>query len=161
MPGDRVELGSAGGSVDIEAHVRSITPIQNVLLLYNGEVVEEFAVDGERYAFDLNKSYPVNESGWFHLRAEGDPAERFPLDARYAQGFTNPIWVDVGGQPARDRASAEYSIRWIDKLRQMAEEWPGWRSEKEKQHVFSQFDEARAIYQGFLSGASSDSGAQD
>ncbi len=154
MPGDRVELARGGGSVGVQARVRSITPIQKVLLLYNGEVVEEFSPTGERLAFDLDKSYPVQESGWFHLRAEGDPAERAPLDATYAQGFTNPIWVDVGGQTARDRASAEYSIRWIDKLRQMAEEWPGWRSEKEKQHVFSQFDEARAIYQGFLSGAS-------
>lgn len=51
----------------------------------------------------------------------------------------------------RSRASAEYSIRWIDKLREMAEAWPGWRSEKEKAQVFAQFDEARRIYQSFLS----------
>ena len=144
------------------AHVKSITPLQNVLLVYNGEVIDEFTLSGERNDFDLEKSYPVTESGWFHLRAEGDPGERFPLDATYAQGFTNPVWVDVGGQPVRSRAAAEYSIRWIDKLRQMAEEWPGWRSEKEKQHVFAQFDEARAIYEGFLADVSStSSGAQD
>jgi hypothetical protein len=28
----------------------------------------------------------------------------------------------------------------------MAEAWPYWRSEKEKAHVFAQFEEARAIY---------------
>ena len=159
IPGETVELGTGGGSVDVTAHVKSITPLQNVLLVYNGEVIDEFTLSGERNDFDLEKSYPVRESGWFHLRAEGDPGERFPLDAVYAQGFTNPVWVEVGGQPVRSRAAAEYSIRWIDKLRQMAEEWPGWRSEKEKTHVFSQFDEARAIYEGFLSGASSASSA--
>ena len=155
MPGETVELGTGGGSVDVTAHVKSITPLQNVLLVYNGEVIDEFTLSGERNDFDLEKSYPVRKSGWFHLRAEGDPGERFPLDAVYAQGFTNPVWVDVGGQPVRSRAAAEYSIRWIDKLRQMAEEWPGWRSEKEKQHVFAQFDEARAIYVGFLADVSS------
>ena len=33
-------------------------------------------------------------SGWYHLRAEGAPADRFPLDTGYPQGFTNPVWVD-------------------------------------------------------------------
>ena len=31
----------------------------------------------------------------------------------------------------------------------MAEEWPGWRSQKEQDHVYAQFDEARAIYRRF------------
>jgi hypothetical protein len=39
----------------------------------------------------------------------------------------------------------------------MAEAWPGWRSEEEKEHMFAQFDEARRIYQGFLSQAPTDS----
>ena len=91
----------------------------------------------------------VTESGWYHLRAHGDPSERFPLDADYALAFTTPVWVHVGDQPIRSLAAAEYSIRWIDKLRELAEAWPGWRSEREKEHVFSQFDEARAIYERF------------
>jgi hypothetical protein len=38
-------------------------------------------------------------------------------------------------------------MHWIDKLRVMAEAWPGWRSQAEKEHVFSQFEEARQVYQ--------------
>ena len=57
--------------------------------------------------------------------------------------------MTVGGAPVRSREAAEYSVRWIDKLRRMAEEWPGWRSEQEQDHVYAQFDEARAIYRGF------------
>jgi hypothetical protein len=153
IPGEEVALARAGGSVDVEAHVRSITPLEKVVLVFNGKVLEEFPVEGERTGFDLSKSYPVSESGWFHLRAEGSPKERYPLDASYAQAFTNPVWVQVEGKPVRNRAAAEYSIRWIDKLRKMAEAWPGWRSEKEKEHVFAQFDEARRVYQSFLSQA--------
>jgi hypothetical protein len=40
-------------------------------------------------------------------------------------------------------------MEWIDTLRELADEWPGWRSEAEKTHVYGQFDEARAVYEGF------------
>ncbi len=153
IPGEEVSIRGGGASVDVEAHVRSITPLEKVVLVFNGRVLEEFPLEGERTRFDLSKSYPVRESGWFHLRAEGNGNERHPLDASYAQAFTNPVWVHLDGKPVRSRAAAEYSIQWIDKLRTMAEAWPGWRSEKEKEHVFAQFDEARRIYQGFLAQA--------
>ena len=152
IPGEEVELAS-GGTVELRGRVRSITPLDRAFVVFNGEILEEIPFSGERRELDLSRSYPVSRSGWFHLRVEGRNEERFPLDANFALGFTNPVWVTVAGQPVRNRASAEYSIRWIDKLRAMAEEWPGWRSERERAHVFAQFDEARAIYQGFLSEA--------
>jgi hypothetical protein len=154
IPGEEVSVRGVA-SVDVEARVRSITPLRTVAVVFNGTVLEEFSLDGDRTRFDLSKSYPVRESGWFHLRAEGSPDERYPLDASYAQAFTNPVWVEVDGKPVRSRAASEYSIQWIDKLRAMAEAWPGWRSEKEKEHVFAQFDEAKRLYQGFLAQAPS------
>ena len=152
IPGEEVELASSG-TVELKGRVRSITPLDRAFVIFNGEIVEEIPFAGERRELDLSRSYPVDRSGWFHLRVEGRNEERFPLDASFALGFTNPVWVTVAGQPVRNRASAEYSIQWIDKLRAMAEEWPGWRSERERTHVFAQFDEARAIYEGFLSEA--------
>jgi len=53
----------------------------------------------------------------------------------------------VGNQPIRNPASAEYFVKWVAKLRGMAEAWPWWRSDKEKAHVFAQFDEATRVYQ--------------
>src|SRR6185436_680761 len=52
---------------------------------------------------------------------EGAPASRGVLDTGFAQAFTNPIWITVGGQPVRNLASAEYCIKWIDKLQALAE----------------------------------------
>ena len=149
IPGETVEL-PAGGEVRVEARVRSITPLERVFLLFNGGEVENLPLSPDRRSATLSKTVRADRSGWFHLRAEGRPEERYPLDTDYAQAFTNPVWVTVGGRPPRDRASAEYALRWIDKLQQMAEAWPHWRSEKERAHVFAQFDEARAIYRGFL-----------
>jgi hypothetical protein len=35
----------------------------------------------------------------------------------------------------------------------MADVWPGWRAEKERTHVFAQFDEAREVYRRFAAEA--------
>ena len=59
---------------------------------------------------------------------------------------TNPIYVIAGGQPIRDQGAAAYFVKWIDMLTGMAEAHPGWRSDKEKAHVLSQFKEARDIF---------------
>ena len=65
------------------------------------------------------------------------------------QAFTNPVWLLVGDRPIRDGTAAEYALDWIDRLQGMAEAWPGWRSARERAHVFAQFDEAREVYRRF------------
>ena len=60
--------------------------------------------------------------------------------------MTNHVWISVGGQPIRDRKSAEYGLQWVDTLKEMALEWPGWRSQAEIDHVLGQFEEARQVY---------------
>jgi len=146
-PGEDVSLPAGGGEVRITGWARSITPLKEALLVYNGEVVERIPFTGDRTALDFTRTLKVTRSGWYHLRVEGAPDERFPLDAGWAQAFTNPVWVTVGGAPVRSAAAAAYSVKWIDMLRVMAEAWPGWRSPKERAHVFAQFDEAKRIYQ--------------
>jgi hypothetical protein len=54
--------------------------------------------------------------------------------------------VYVGEQKINDPEAAAYFLRWIDKLQSMADAWLWWRSEKEKKHVFAQFEEARQVY---------------
>ncbi|MGH9347290.1 MAG: CehA/McbA family metallohydrolase [Vicinamibacterales bacterium] len=149
MAGEDVALPAGGGEVEVEGRVRSITPLDTVTLVFNGEPVETIALSPDRKRADFTKRLKVAQSGWYHLRAEGRPDERYPLDTAFAQAFTNPVWVSVGGRPVRNRAAAEYCLRWIDKLQQLAEAWPGWRSQKEKDHVYAQFDEARAVYRKF------------
>ena len=154
IAGESVKLPAGGGRVDVVARVRSITPLETVTLVFNGDVVEKLPLSPDRKSAELTKSFQANRSGWYHLRAEGATAERFPLDTTFAQAFTNPIWISVGNQPVRSRAAAEYCLKWIDSLQKQAEAWPDWRSEKEKAHVFGQFDEARAVYRKFLTESS-------
>jgi TolB protein len=150
LPGEDVRLPAGGGEVRIEARIRSITPLETATLIFNGEAVETIPLSADRKEADFKKSLTVPRSGWYHVRAEGRPEERYPLDTMFAQGFTNPVWVSVGGRPVRNRSAAEYCLKWIDKLRVLADAWPGWRSQKEKDHVYGQFNEARAVYEKFL-----------
>ena len=96
---------------------------------------------------DIEATIEVDRSGWCHLRTEGEADDRFPMDIDYAQAFTNPVWLQVGDEEINNPESASYALRWIDKLQELAEAWPGWRSEDEKRHVYSQFDAARQVYQ--------------
>jgi Tol biopolymer transport system component len=146
LPGDTVRLPAGGGPVRVQARVRSVVPVEKATIFFNGQPVEDVPLSADRKTADLDKALTVTVSGWYHLRVEGGTADRFPLDTAYPQAFTNPVWVTVGDRPVRDRASAEYSLKWIDKLQQLADAWPGWRSQKEKDHVYGQFDEARAVY---------------
>jgi TolB protein len=155
IPGSEVMVPAGGGEVTVAAHVQSITPLENVFLVWNGEVVETIPLSADRRSAQLSKKLHVSRSGWYHLRAEGKPEERYPLDTSFAQGFTNPVWVTVGSEPVRSLAAANYCLQWIDRLQQQAEAWPGWRSQREKDHVYAQFDEARAVYHRLLAEATS------
>ena len=148
-PGEDVRLPPGGRQVRVEATVQSIVPLERAWLVFRGETLAEVPLGGDRRTASLETELKLERSGWLILRAEGKPAERAPLDASYAQAFTNPVWISVGGAPVRDRAAAEYGMKWIDKLRALAEAHPGWRSEREKDHVFAQLAAARKVYEGF------------
>lgn len=139
VPGEEIRLPAGGGSITIEAAAASIAPLSKVVIHRNGQVFREVPATG------LKEQVQVTESGWYSLYAEG-PEYKW-LDAEYPQAVSNAIRIYVGDAPIRNRASAEYFDRWIVKLRAMAEEWPWWRSEKEKAHVYAQFDEARRVHQ--------------
>ncbi len=117
-----------------------------VLLVCNGQTVENFPLRRNRNSLDISYDLAVSNSGWCHLRTEGEPGDRFPFDVAYTQALTNPVWLQVGDEVVRNRQAAEYGIAWIDKLEQLADAWPGWRSEREKAHVFGQFEQARQVY---------------
>ena len=104
---------------------------------------------GDRTGLSFERSFRPSESGWYHVRVNGARGESFPMDIAWVQAATNPVWVEVDGAPVRSVEAADYALAWIDKLQEMAEEWPYWRSDAEKAHVYAQFDEAREVYRAF------------
>jgi hypothetical protein len=148
IPGETIRMES-GEDVIATLEIYSITPLERAEILFNGEVIASIPFSGDRTQLSFERSFRPEESGWYHVRVNGDEGESFPMDITWVQAATNPIWVEVDGAPVRSAESADYSLAWIDKLQSMAEAWPHWRSQVEKDHVYAQFDEARAVYRRF------------
>jgi hypothetical protein len=144
LPGEVIRLPKEGGTVTLEGNVWSFAPLSKVVIHSNGRVLKEIPAGAADKGISFREEIKVTQSSWFALYAEGPPARY--LDAEYPEATTNAIRVYVGDQKIRNRESAEYFVRWIDKLRAMCEGWPWWRSEQEKKHVFGQFDAARNVY---------------
>ena len=144
-PGDDLSLDGPA-DVQLRGRIWGVVPMERAELVQNGEVVRSWEFTGDRKELVIDDRLAVSGSGWMHLRVEGAPGDSWPLDTSYPQAFTNPVWITVGGRPIRSAAASDYAIRWIDKLQAMADEWPGWRSEREREHVFAQFEQAREVY---------------
>ena len=143
--GDEVPLPLSGGRVVLRVRMWSIVPVEKLEIIQNGKVVASVPLaDGGRRA-DFVLTHHVARSAWLTLRAYGKQPVH-PVDDPYPFAETNPIYVLVGKRPIRSREDAEYFVRWVDAVAKLVAEHPGWRSEKEKQHVLSQFREAREVF---------------
>ncbi len=147
LPGESVTL-RAPGTVTLRAEARSVIPLTRVVIHRNGQAWKELPLNGDRTAAQLEERVEVSDSAWFSLAAEGAPAHA-PVDPSFPQAGTSAVRVYVGDRKIRNRESAEYFIRWLDKLKGMAEQWPGWGSQLEKDRVFAQIREARQRYEQF------------
>ncbi len=143
--GEEVALPAGGGRVTFKGTLQSIVGLERFELVSGGTVVHTIPLTGDKRAATFELPLDIKASGWYSLRAIGAP-RTFPVENTRPMAVTNPIFVTVGAQPIRSAASADYFVRWIDKLTAMADKDPGWRSDKEKAHVLGQFKEARDIY---------------
>lgn len=145
LPGDTIQLPEPGGVVTLEGKIWSTNPLTKAILLHNGKPLKEIALAGDRLHAEFHEQTTVSASGWFALVVEGPPSEG--ADGAFPQAATNAIRVYAGNKKIRSRESAEYFIRWIDKLQTMTAKAGGWRSQLEKDRVFAQLNEARSVYQ--------------
>ena len=139
----------------MEGKIWSTRPLTKAVISYNGKVWKEIALSGDRQYAEFREQATLSGSGWFSLSVEGTPDEG--ADGAFPQAATNAIRVYAGDRKIRNRASAEYFIRWIDKLQPMAAKSIGWRSQQEKDKVFVQLGEARRVYERLAAEAPEDS----
>src|ERR1041384_5895446 len=100
---------------------------------------------GTRPAVDTTLFLPVEQSGWFVLRAWNARAEEPVLDL-YPFASTSPIYVTVAGAPVRSPADAEFFVRWSDRVIAAARAHTGWLTTAERDSVLTLFGRARAFY---------------
>jgi Tol biopolymer transport system component len=144
-PGEEIDLPAGAHDVQFTASLRSIVPVEHFELVCNGEVVRVLELSEERDLLDASGSVSLDRSGWCLARAWNDGASSAILDA-YAYATTNPVYVTVGGEPARSKEDDAYFVRWIDRIRESVDANRSWNTESERAAVLDLISRARAVY---------------
>lgn len=145
MLGDEIHLVESGGRINVRGSMKCIAPVEKVEVINNGAVVADISLSECGKSASFAQVIDVKQSGWYTLRAYSTRTVH-PIDDSYPFAETSPIYVYCGSRPIRSSEDANYFVKWIDAISKAAAQDLGWRSEKEKMHVLSQFGEARRIY---------------
>ncbi|MGH7537842.1 MAG: CehA/McbA family metallohydrolase [Gemmatimonadales bacterium] len=143
-PGEEVRLAGPG-RLSVHVRLRSIVPVDRLEIVGNGSVVASIPLGGDGTAADTTVLLPAERSGWLVLRAYGDSAREPVLDL-YPFATTSPVYVTVGGKPARSRADALYFVQWVDRVIQATRAHRGWNTAVERDSVVKLLERARGVY---------------
>ena len=130
----------------IKADLRSIQRIDSLELLYNGDVIKRVKLDDEVPSPVLRDAIGLGlkplRSGWVAARATFTGP-----DGHLRQAHTSPVYVTVDGKPVASKADAEYMIRWIDRLIEVASKPGRYKSDQQRIQTQAIFKEARYVYE--------------
>jgi hypothetical protein len=144
--GGEVRLPTGGKEVTISLRLRSYVPVDHLELVQNGQVVREIPLAADRRSAAATVKVPVDRSGWLLLRARGDKPT-YPILDVYPYATTSPVYLTVGGLPARSPDDARYFMSWIDRMRASVEAHRDWNTDGERQETLDMLARARAEYE--------------
>jgi len=152
--GSEIRYSTATGKpIRIETRLRSIQPIDSLELIANGKVIKNVNLKDRPPSPVLRKesrgleesivlAFEPRRSGWVAARAIFTAP-----DGRLRQAHTSPIYITVDGKPTASKIDAEYMIRWIDRLVQVADKPGRYKSDTERSQVQALYRQARQKYQ--------------
>ena len=143
--GETLELPAGPQRLEVRAWLRSIVPVDHFEVVGNGRVVASLPLEAGGTAGRARQEIPVERSGWYLLRAWNSRATHPVLDT-LPFATTSPIYVRLGGEPARSPEAAGYFLAWVERLIQAAEAHGGYHSAEEKAEVLRVLAEARAVF---------------
>jgi Tol biopolymer transport system component len=143
--GDAIELPAGTHELEVRASLRSIVPVDHFEVIGNGAVVASLPIDAGGTTARASHKIRVERSGWYLLRAWNSVATH-PVRDYLPFATTSPIYVAIGGQPARSPNDAEYFIAWIDRLIETASSHDGYNTPKEKAAILKLLGDARAVF---------------
>ena len=144
--GGEVALPAGGREVSVSVRLRSNVLVDHLELILNGRVIQRIPVDTGGRSATATVRVPVARSGWLLLRARGDRAAYPTLDI-FPYATTSPVYLTVGGEPARSPEDARYFMAWIDRTRAAVEAHEDWNTEAERREALAMLATARAVYQ--------------
>jgi TolB protein len=146
-PGDTVQLKAGKNRVRVKAAVRSIVPVTDIELVFNGRVIERLPADPSGRRVDFDGSVAVPGSGWLLLRAMNPVPQTLVQDA-IPYGTTNPVWIKAGAPAPAAAEEARYFMRWIDRIIREAGARTDFSTERERAATLEYLRSARAVFEG-------------
>jgi hypothetical protein len=145
-PGDTVRLNTGQRRVYVEAAVRSIVPLSDIELVFNGKVLKRLRGDRTGQVLDFDGDVAIPGSGWMLLRATNTTPQTLVQDI-YPYGTTNPVWIDTGTPPPPATEDARYFVRWIDRVIESVSARDDFNTAKEREGTLQYLRDARAIFE--------------
>jgi len=124
--------------------VQSLNPLDNIQIVYNGEVIQEISANGsEELTQEFDLSLP--ESGWVIARA----FEKQDKTIKFAH--TSPIYIQIGSSPMRPRKeSSLFYANWCKELLEMSvADKNRYTTHIQREEVESIYRRAIAFYESF------------
>jgi hypothetical protein len=143
--GGELKLPAAQSEVEFTASLRSLVPVEHLEVVCNGRVARTLELKGARDHAEVRGTLPISQSAWCLLRAWSEEPQHPILDI-YPYATTSPVYVSVGGAPARSPEDAAYCIAWIDRITEAVADHTDWNTEAEKNQVMRMLADAREVY---------------
>ncbi len=148
-PGDELRLASSDpASLSVRVDVASMSPLDQVEILVNGEVAHTFRPQGAGPRWELDATIVVPGSGWVAARAIG-PQSRYIGDL-FAFAQTSPIYVVRDGVTYTSAADARFLLNSVEALWRNVEARNTWHTPAQKDAYRDGIETARAAYQSVV-----------
>jgi Tol biopolymer transport system component len=140
--GDEIRLPAGTHTLRARLSLRSAVPVDHLELIRNGRVIVTIPAST---SVDTTLAVEVSESGWYVLRARAQ-RPRLPVLDLYPFASTSPVYVQVGDNPVRSRADAEYFLAWISTMEATVRSNTRWNTPAERDATLHMIAAARAEF---------------
>ena len=113
MPGEQINLGAGGGSVQIRAQARSYLPFNRLEVVLNGRVIASKQEQSGTRDMTLNEKVLVKGPGWLAARCAAS-SSMATNHGRVISAHTSPVYLNVAGEELFSPKLAAYLITQID-----------------------------------------------
>ncbi len=144
--GDSIQLKNK--TVNYTAFVRSPVPVDHFEIVWNGKVIAKHVLTGDRTAADVKGTLKLSGTGWVLLRVWNDKGHPDIFDL-YPFASTNPIFVIGKEKNPNQKSSAEFFLKWVNRLEFKTHELP-FRTKEEQAKVLEDIAHAKRFYEGLL-----------
>ena len=133
-------------SIPVKALLRSIQPIDRLELIYNGRIIKGVDLKDQPASPTLRRSVTMDfaptRSGWIAARALF-----VAPDGCLRQAHTSPVYITVDDKPTASRQDAEFMIRWLDRIAEIARQPDRYDTTDQTKHTLTLFQKARKVYE--------------